>query len=214
MLNRFTLRQIFLIFTLALISGCVGPLHMQEPARTVGKHNHVMQAGYGSVGYNFKYTFGLTEDLDLSAQSEVFALAGVRTKYAFINNQDVGFSMASALGYGISWGGKHYYADFLMSYRTEKDFEPYLSYRHTIVKIDEQDFRDEEGDATDTSNDSIVLVTEESQYDYGLISLGSRFHINKRWSVTAEVSTVIDKKNEGLDFDDLTLVSVAGGLQF
>src|SRR4051794_11386575 len=99
--------SLFLIF--GLLGGCaVGPLVSHETARTVGKGHNELVAGYGIAGYALKWNLGLDDSLDVGIHWESLSL-GARAKYAFINGREHGWSLASALGAGLSIGGKHYY---------------------------------------------------------------------------------------------------------
>src|SRR4051812_44550206 len=106
----------FLLPLFLILSGCVGPLVVHETARTLGspKH-HEFSGGYGNAGYVLKWNMGLLANWDFGIQYESLSW-GLRTKYAFINSTDVGFSLAAAAGAGLTFGGTHYYGDLIASY--------------------------------------------------------------------------------------------------
>lgn len=168
--------------SLLLLSACaVGPLVVHESARTVGERNHELTAGYGEAGYVGKWNFGVTKDLDIGLQLESLSLGG-RLKYAFINGQDSGWSVAGALGAGTSVGGSHYYGDLMVSHLLA-DWEPYGVLRIVHIKTDPVDFRD---------RDSGKLNGRISQYEfnYSQMTVGTRYWFSKEWYASAEASSI------------------------
>ncbi len=126
-----------------LLSGCaIGPLVSHETARTVGKSNHELIGGYGSAGYVLKWNVGLTENLDFGVHWEFLSI-GIRAKYALVNGNNNGLSLAIAGGIGESIGGSHYYGDLMASYLSGK-WEPYGTLRVVHVKNDPVEFRDKD----------------------------------------------------------------------
>ena len=90
----------YCLFLIFILSGCaVGPLAIHETARTVGKSNHELVAGYGIAGYVFKWNIGLSENWDIGLHWESLSI-GLRAKYAFLQNSEKGWSLATAAGTG------------------------------------------------------------------------------------------------------------------
>jgi hypothetical protein len=167
---------VFLIFI--SLTGCVGPLVMHETARTVGNSNSELLGGYGKAGFVLKWNYGLAEKLDIGLQTETLSF-GLRLKYALIDNQRNGFSLATALGAGISWGGSHNYGEIIGSYLTGK-WEPYSAFRLVRVKIDPTEVRDHDM--------NIDFTTDEFKYNYTQFILGTRFWFNDHWLFSLEGS--------------------------
>lgn len=192
------------LFTVLAVSGCAfGPLVSHETARTVGESHHEIVAGYGSPGYAFKWSFGLTKNWDVGVQYESLSL-GIRTKYAFLNVEN-GFSLAAAFGVGSSVGGNHYYGDLLASYMTGS-WEPYGTLRIVHVKTDPLDFKDE-------STGNLKFTIGSAQYDYGQFMLGTRYWFTKNWLLSIEASTLFGFTSD-FKVADGFLASAAFGYRF
>lgn len=173
--------SVILLFFSFFYSGCaVGPLVNHETARTVGNSNHELIGGYGQAGYVLKWSYGLTENLDLGLHWESFSL-GYRLKYAFQSKQSGG-SLAFAAGQGASIGGSHYYGDIIASYLSGS-WEPYSALRVVHVKSDGQEVKS-------GSNGDVIFKVEKSEFDYGQFILGSRYWFNKHWLFSLEASTL------------------------
>ena len=100
----------------AFSAGCaVGPLVQHETARSVGKGDHEIIAGYGQAGYVLKWNAGVTENFDFGIHWESLSF-GIRGKYSIINGRSGGISLAGAIGAGSSLGGSHQYGDLMVSY--------------------------------------------------------------------------------------------------
>ncbi len=166
-------------------SCAVGPLMFHETARTVGDSNHELVGGAGQAGLLFKWNYGLSENLDLGIQFESLSL-GLRAKYAFINSGENGFSLASGAGIGFSVGGSHYYGDLIGSYFFEK-WEPYTGLRLVHAKNDDREIK--------SSNSALDFTIEETQYNYGQITLGTKFWFSKSWVLSAEASSIFSKSS-------------------
>ena len=181
------MKNTLLLIMLFITTSCAfGPLMMNETARTVGKGNGDINFGYGLAGYVVKYNYGLLKDLDIGIQYEALSI-GVRAKYAFINNQEKGFSLAAALGTGASLGGSHNYADLIASYKNER-FEPYFGYRYVSVKTDPVEFEDnEDDDVIDLS----FLRIDSFKYKYGQAFLGFKYWFTDKWNFTSEISKLV-----------------------
>lgn len=198
------MKNIFLIFAALLATGCVGPMVVHETARTVGKNNSELIAGYGVAGVVAKYSYGLSDDLDLGVQWESLSL-GLRLKYAFINNKEEGWSLAGAGGYGASIGGNHYYADLIGSYLTGP-WEPYTTLRMVHVKLDPVEFKDK-----DTGG--VNFTVDVGSYNYGQFMMGSRYWFNQNWLLSVELSTLF-VMTSGVKISDSLLVGGAFGYRF
>jgi len=197
------MKRVLVIFSLAL-SGCVGPLVSQESARTVGRHNSEIIGGGGQAGWMVKYTFGLTENLDIAAQTEELSV-GARIKYAFVNNQEEGWSAAIAGGAGSSIGGEHYYGDLMGSYLFGV-MEPYATFRYVHVSIDATDFKDND-------NGQTLFTIPGGSYNYGQAILGTRVWFTKHWLMSAEAASLISLTS-GLKFSNDVIVDGAFGYRF
>lgn len=190
---------------LMLGSACaVGPLVSHETARTVGKHNHELVGAYGNMGYAAKWSFGVSEDIDLGLQWEMYSI-GLRGKYSFINNQAGGWSAAAALGAGSSTGGSHYYGDLLGSYLVGK-WEPYSTLRLVHVVND--------GTSVNTSlTEDGKFVVPTHSYNYGQFMLGTRFWLDQNWLLALEASTMFSLSSD-FEFSDGLVFSGAFGYRF
>lgn len=167
----------FLFLLCTFMVACVGPVYVQETARTVGKGNVELLGGYGNGGYVVKANLGLSDNWDLGLQFESLSY-GVRTKYAFLNPRQEGFGLAVASGLGGSIGGYHVYADLLASYLINS-FEPYLTVRGTCIYT-----REFLSFSSELFNISRVAGTIWS----GEVFLGSKFWVTKHLSLSPEIS--------------------------
>lgn len=169
-----------------ITSGCVGPLVVHETARSVGRHNSEIVFGAGQTGGVLKYSFGLTESVDLGFQLETQAI-GVRLKYAILNQRENGLSIALAGGLGSSTGGSHVYGDLMTSYLFGT-FEPYGAIRYVQVKTDPQEFKDRE-----TNQTYFTLPSTEFQYAQAI--LGTRIWFNPHWLFSLEAGELFSVNN-------------------
>ena len=167
-----------LLFTLATV-GCVGPLVVDETARTVGHRNSEVVLGAGQAGGVLKYTYGLADSLDFGLQLEAQA-TGLRLKYAVLNQREVGFSAALAGGVGYSAGGSHVYGDLMASYLFGT-FEPYATFRYVRVTTDPQEFKDHETHQT-------YFTLPSAEFQYGQAILGTRLWFNPHWLASVEAA--------------------------
>lgn len=173
------LKFIFVFLIAVIINfGCaVGPLTVHETARTQKAHHGEISGAYGNSGYTLKWSHGLTDNFDIGVQYESLSL-GVRAKYAFMNNQEEGFSLAAAVGTGVSFGGSHYYGDLMASY-LHKSFEPYSNLRFVQVHAEPLTF----------NNDLGKEIFKTSAYDcYGEYTLGSRFWFRPDFCLSLEAA--------------------------
>jgi len=200
------MKIIFTLLALLSLSGCaVGPLVGHETARTVGDNNHEIAGGLGQQGFVAKWNYGLRENWDIGIHAELFSI-GLRTKYAFINGMENGFSMAAAAGIGESVGGEHYYGELLSSYMI-KQFEPLVNIIHVRVKTDPQDFK------KDFEQDEPDFVIESYKFNYFQILYGTRFWFNPNWMLSVEGSTFA-ATSSGLKLMKWNLFSAAVGYRF
>lgn len=129
----------------ALLQGCaVAPLSNHVTARTNGAGNSLLSAG-STIGVgrtpwvpSLKYSIGLSENLDLGFQYEVIEY-GAFLKYALINNQEEGISLAGLVGTGLSFEGFYGFIGPIVSYRVGI-FEPYLLTRFNYVRYPKKEF--------------------------------------------------------------------------
>lgn len=192
------------MFILMLSSGCAfGPVIAQETARTLGANHHELSAGYGQSGGALKWSYGLSENLDLGLQIESLSQGG-RLKYAFINNQDHGWSLGSAVGAGVSWGGDHQYVDFLASYLANS-WEPYSMLRIVQVHMDSSNWKDAIG--------TIDINLESNQYSYGQVFLGTRYWFTPKFFISLE-ATKIFGISSGFSISTEALGAAALGFRF
>jgi hypothetical protein len=181
-----------------------------ETARTVGDSNHELIGGLGLQGgnlvlVNFKWNYGLTQNLDLGLYSEVFSI-GIRAKYAFISNNKAGWSLATALGSGAtSFGSTHRYVDIVGSYLA-KSWEPYGTLRIVRVVIAPFDLRNKE-------TGSIFYTFSGSQHDYGQFIMGTRYWFSPRWLFSLEASSLFPMTSS-LEIRENFLVSGSFGFRF
>jgi hypothetical protein len=191
-------------FLFLLLTSCaIGPLVSHETARTVGDSKHELVGGYGSGGLALKWNYGLSKNLDLGVQMESYSM-GIRAKYAFINASE-GFSLAAALGTGLSVGGSHSYGDILASVKNG-NWEPYATLRMVHVKTDPVDFKDESTGRFDFKVDSL-------NYNYGQFILGTRYWFSPKWLLSVEGSTLFSASS-GLSLANTLLLGAAFGYRF
>jgi len=194
-----------LLLSLIFLSGCaVGPLVVHETGRTVGNSKNEFVGGFGRAGAVFKWSHGLSDNLDFGLQIESLSI-GVRAKYAFINGRDNGWSLAGAAGVGSSIGGSHYYGDLIASYLAGS-WEPYGTFRAVHVKNDPEDFRDQ-------NTGDLVFHIDKIEYNYGQAVLGTRYWFNSRWLLSLEASTLFSMTSD-VKMDDNLLIGAAVGCRF
>jgi len=201
-MNRL-LRLVLLSLSLQLTACAVGPLVSHESARTIAPGHHEMIGGYGAAGLVFKWTSSVGKNWDVGLQWESLSL-GVRAKYAFLNSS-AGWSLASAFGAGLSIGGRHLYGDLIASYLSGK-LEPYATFRAVGVKTDPLELRDE-----DTGH--VDFRVNSSTYYYGQAMLGSRFWLNDRAFLSAELSSLFPLSSD-LKIHGNLLIGAAVGYRF
>lgn len=198
---RFVLSSLFIV----LLSGCVGPMVMQETARTVGDGNSELSAAYSSGSqWAAKWNYGLNENWDMGIQIEALSL-GLRTKYSLLNGQEGGWSLATAFGAGFSIGGNHYYFDLIASH-LKGAWEPYTALRVVHMKIDPVEFKDDHSGETD-------FTIDLPDYNYGQYFLGTRYWFNKHWLLSLEGSMAF-AIGKGIHFEKAVFFSAGAGYKF
>jgi len=189
-----------------VLSSCVmGPINTFETGRTSGDGRGELLAGIGSTGFVGKLNYGVSENLDIGVQLETFSLGG-KLKYALMNNQEKGFSLAMAGGAGVGGGNSsHYYGDVIASYLSG-DLEPYGSFRfvHAINKS-----YDEKND----TNDNWIFNIQKREFNYQQYNLGLRYWVNEQLTLNAEL-TKLQAASSEIIFKDKTLVNVGLGVKF
>ncbi|UOF02645.1 hypothetical protein [Bdellovibrio reynosensis] len=195
---------LFFILCAAALGGCaLGPLANHETARSVGKGMHELSFGAGNAPPFFKWSYGATENFDLGLHAEATSI-GIRGKYSFIN-QTQGVSFAGALGIGNSIGGSHQYGDLLVS-GVYNWFEPYGAVRYAHVNTDPFELKDK-----DTGN--VFFETDEYEYNYAQVFLGSRFWFSPKWYLGLEFSAVKPISSK-LNIGGTSLLTVGLGVRF
>jgi hypothetical protein len=149
-------------------------LVQHETARSVGKGDHEIIAGYGQAGYVLKWNAGVTENVDFGIHWESLSF-GIRGKYSIINGRSGGLSLAGAIGAGSSIGGSHHYGDVMVSYLSGF-FESYATGRFVQVSTDPVEFRNAETGQT-------AFTVSSAQYNYRQVIVGSRFWRRSRRSI-------------------------------
>lgn len=193
-----------LMMVFGLLSGCaVGPLMVHETARTVGDRRDELSVGYGATGFDFKWHHGFHDNLDLGFQVEALS-AGVRGKWAVVNNQTSGPSLALATGVGFNWNGSHVYGDLIGSYLAGS-WEPYTSLRGVQATNNQRELKESETGKT-------VITIPRNSFQYGQYTLGTRFWFNQKFMMNVEASKLFSEEPE---FDDVpVLFSINLGLQY
>ena len=146
----------------------------------------------------------MTENLDLGLQIESLS-AGVRGKYAFVNQRSRGVSFAGALGVGTGGAGSHVSGDLLVSHLADW-FEPYATLRLVHAKTDPADYGDQSGSGWTIHLDSFT-------YEYGQAMAGGRFWFNPHWHLSVEVSSLFGITG-GFRPSNTVLASLALGARF
>lgn len=196
--------RLFALVSLLSSAGCAfGPLMVHETARTVGDRRDELSLGYGSTGADFKWHHGFHDNLDIGFQVEYLG-AGLRAKWAFLNNQKAGPSAAMAVGYGYNWGGDHVYGDLIASY-LEGQWEPYTSLRGVNASVNSQTW-------TDEKTGQVEWKIPRHSYQYGQFTLGTRYWFNQKFMMNIEASKLFSEEIE--INDSSVLFSVNLGLQY
>ena len=175
-------KRFLFALTALLLSSCVGPLVLHETARTVGSGHNEFLGGFGRAGIALKWNYGITDRLDFGLQFESLS-TGLRLKYAWYDNQEQGWSFASAVGLGTSIGGKNYYLDTIVSH-LHKRWEPYGAFRFVHVNIDSIEARNR-----DTGD--VSFTTPNFDFDYGQFMVGTRYWMTPTWLLSLEISDLV-----------------------
>ncbi len=172
-------------FSIALSSCALGPLMSHDTARSLGEGVAAVDLAGTAINGMVKTGIGVTDNLDLGAQLEVFSF-GLRAKYSLLNNREQGLSFALAGGTGWSHGGTHRYADIIGSYKIN-DFEFYSTARFVHASNTEKDFKD-------ANTGQSVFVIAQRDYDYKQYIFGIRYWITDK--------ILFDIEGTKISFDD------------
>lgn len=195
--------SLYSIVVFFLVSCAISPLGLHETGRSVGQAKNEFIAGFGQAGYVFKWINGVTDNLDFGVQLETLSL-GARLKYSIINQQKDGFSFATAAGFGVNLGGRHYYGDLIGSYLIN-DYEPYLGVRVTRVRVNFGNINN--------SNGVISENYHANEFSYGQIFLGFKYQLSEKINLTLEASTLSTFSSD-LKVDQVVLGSLGFGYRF
>lgn len=193
-------QSFFAVVVAVVVSGCaIGPLLSHDVGRSMGDGNHDIKL-MGSTGelWGFKYDYGLTDNFDIGFQWEALS-AGIKLKYAWLNNQKSGMSIGTSLGTGTSFGGSYYNGALLLSYRS-KYFEPFASVRYTKVESDETDLKD-----ADTGE--LFVTIPSIEYDYTQAFVGTKIWFASWFGLSLEAGSFIASGD--VKFDTNVFYSVA-----
>lgn len=189
-----------IFFWTVFTAGCaIGPLVSHETARTVGNGHHELSAGYARSAFVAKWNYGALRDLDVGFHLEMLSY-GYRMKYAILNNHEQGFSLASAIGYGKSTNGIHYYLDLMGSF-LHRPWEPYSTFRVVHVSGAEIEVRSANNNSSSVLSDFTI---PSYNYYYGQAIVGTRYWMGPGWFLSLEASNLfffgkfaeINRKND------------------
>lgn len=183
-----------------LASGCVAPMSNNFTGRSLGSGKVgldggvVLASGGDGAVPSAKMAVGVSQDLDLGAQYDLFSI-GLFARNSFINN-DESLSLAGVLGMGIAASGFYGYTGPVISYRTGA-LEPYCGPRLNVVSYGESD-------------SSSFISWEGGTYTYLQLTLGTIIWMTRGMGLNFETSVFMG--DPGLvDFDDIVAM---GGLTF
>jgi hypothetical protein len=162
--------------SLVLACSCLAPLSNSFTGRSLGQGKVGLEGGAiaaGSALPVFKFSYGVTRDLDLGLQYDSFSI-GLFGKYSIINNQESGFSLAGVAGGGVAVGGGYGFVGTAFSIKLGA-FEPYAVGRYNFVSYGE-------------SSSSSGLSWEAGQHGYFQFTLGNVLWLGKGFGLNAEVS--------------------------
>ena len=111
-------RSLILIASLITLASCaVAPINNTTTARSIGKDANQLKINVAVPGA--MYERGLTEDWDLGVGLEIQTemVLNIYSKYALVNNQEGGFSVAGIGGFGLASDTKSVYAGPVFSWR-------------------------------------------------------------------------------------------------
>ena len=132
----------------------------------------------------------MSKDFDLGVHLESLSW-GIRAKYAFINASK-GWSLAGALGYGVSFNGRYTSEDLTASYLSNA-WEPYGTLRFSQVTIPDTDIED-------ANTHEHIYTIKSSSFQYGQLIAGTRYWFNNNWMLSAEISRPF-VVGSGIDID-------------
>lgn len=193
------MRQSFLIIFLIFISSCsIAPVNMTTTARSLGENKNQIKLDLPVTG--LLYERGLTSKFDMGfgIEEQIAPVFHLFAKYAFINNEESGFSFAEIVGGGYSGSigrSKSIYFSPIVSYR-HNSFEVFTSYRINYVRWDNdlnQDQRD----------DILSFIPREKSFHYHQMDAGFNF-LGDKWTTTVGAKIFIfGKSTSGTPFVDL-----------
>lgn len=187
--NRFSIWTLVIV-GLSLITGCVGPLLNMETGHTLGAGKQSFRVSSTTNGYyGLNYAYGLFKDFDLSFNLEAASL-GLAAKYSFLN-QESGFSYATQLGTGSTYGGSYYILAMIGSYGM-KPWEFFYSFRYTKVTIDSQKL-------TDSNTGEVFVTLPKTDYSYGQAFLGAKYWVTPQFGIDAEMGSFLSTSEVKFD---------------
>ena len=178
------IRRGYALLLVVFVSSCaIGPILNHDVARSNGDGNHDIKIMSSVDGlWGFHYDYGLTDDLDIGVQWEALS-AGLKLKYALVNNQKSGLSVALGAGTGTSFGGSYYNGALFVSYKS-KTFEPFASVRYTSVENDSTDLKD-----ADTGE--LFVTIPAFNYNYTKAFLGTKIWFVDWFALSLEAGSFI-----------------------
>lgn len=145
-------------------SCAVAPINNTTTARSVGKDANQLKINVAVPGV--MYERGLTEDWDLGVGLEIQTelILNLYTKYALINNQEGGFSVAGIGGVGLADDTKSVYAGPVLSWRHDW-FEMFTVARLNYVSW-------ENHLSSDDKVDLFSFIPEKAKFFYTQLDVG------------------------------------------
>lgn len=162
-------------FTLLLASCAIAPFNTATTARSLGKDKIEISGSILPI-LGLKIERGLTDRLDIGAGFELQAdtLFFLHSKFAFINNEKNGFSLAALSGGSLASGysrARSIFGGPLVSYRWET-FELFFGARFNYTQWNYFDFLRKDPGALDRL---IALPSTENHFTYWQFDPGMSF---------------------------------------
>lgn len=199
-MNKYLAAAAALTLLVLLPSGCVAPMSNNLTGRSLGSGKVgldggvVFASGGDGVVPSVKTAVGVSQDLDLGAQYDLFSI-GLFARNSFINN-DEDLSLAGVLGLGIAASGFYGYTGPVISYKAGA-LEPYFGPRLNVVSYGESD-------------SSSFISWEGGTFTYFQLTLGTVLWMSEGIGLNMETSVFMG--DAGLvDFEDIVGM---GGLTF
>ncbi len=177
-----------LLLALVTLASCaVAPINNTTTARTIGKDANQLKVNIGVPGV--MYERGFTEDWDLGIGLEIQTemILNFYTKYALLNNQDAGFSIATIGGVGLASDTKSVYAGPVLSWRHDW-FEIFTVARLNYVSWENHLSEDDKVDL-------FSFIPEKTKFFYTQLDVGVSY-------VTAKAHTSVGMKFFSLEKDN------------